>query len=94
MSEIARIDAAVARFDQALNRLEMNIAQKTNDAQQIARLAKEAEALQADRQRMAKDLELIKAKAVELVSTSRQAAGKIDQAMARIRSVLHSNSGA
>jgi DNA repair exonuclease SbcCD ATPase subunit len=94
MSEIARIDAAVARFDQALNRLEMNIAQKTNDAQQIARLAKEAEALQVDRQRMAKDLELIKAKAVELVTTSRQAAGKIDQAMARIRSVLHSNSGA
>ena len=94
MTEITRIDSAVARFDQALNKLETALAKKANDEQRLVSLAKEAETLQADRVRMARDLEVIKAKAAELVDTSRQAAGKIDQAMSRIRSVIHSNSGA
>ena len=34
----------------------------------------------------------LRAKATELVGTSKQAANKIDAAMSRIRAVLHSNS--
>ena len=38
-------------------------------------------------------LDLVRSKAGELVDTSKNAAGKIDAAMSRIRAVLHSNSG-
>jgi hypothetical protein len=94
MTETSRIDAALARFDNALLKFETENARKSNDYQRLAALANEAQALQSERQRMTRDLELLKTKAAELVSTTRLAAGKIDQAMGRIRAVLHSNSGA
>ena len=46
-----------------------------------------------DRSKLAHELDLVRSKAGELVDTSKQAAGKIDAAMSRIRAVLHSNSG-
>jgi 1,6-anhydro-N-acetylmuramate kinase len=94
MTETSRIDAVLARFDSALLKFEVESARKANDFQRLAALAEEAQALQSERQRMTRDLELLKSKAAELVSTTRLAAGKIDQAMSRIRAVLHSNSGA
>ena len=42
---------------------------------------------------MDRELAQVRVKAQELVDTSKQAVGKIDSAMSRIRSVLHSNSG-
>jgi predicted transcriptional regulator len=94
MADTNRLDTAMERFDLALNRFETSVAKNKNDAERLAALANEATVLQAERQKLARDLDQLKAKAAELVDTSRQAAGKIDNAMARIRSVLHSNSGA
>jgi hypothetical protein len=88
-----RIDSALSRFDQALLRLEQEAARKNNDYGKLVALARDAETMSAERQRLARDLELLKRKALELVDTSKQASGKIDQAMSRIRAVLHSNSG-
>jgi Domain of unknown function (DUF4164) len=92
MSETSRIDSALARFDQALLKLETEAARKNNDYGKLVALARDAEVMGAERQRLARDLELLKSKAMELVDTSKQASGKIDQAMSRIRAVLHSNS--
>ncbi len=94
MAETNRFDNALERFDTALNAFESSIAKKQNDTLRLQQLVSEAQVLQAERQKLARDLDLLKVKAAELVDTSRQAAGKIDNAMARIRSVLHSNSGA
>jgi hypothetical protein len=93
MRETNKIDSALARFDQALIRLETEAARKNNDYDKLVTLARDAEVMGAERQRLARDLELLKSKAMELVDTSKQASGKIDQAMSRIRAVLHSNSG-
>jgi predicted nucleic acid-binding Zn-ribbon protein len=94
MAEMNRFDTALERFDAALNAFESSIAKKQNDTLRLQQLVSEAQVLQSERQKLARDLDLLKTKAAELVDTSRQAAGKIDNAMARIRSVLHSNSGA
>ena len=61
--------------------------------QRVLELADEADALRKDRSKLAHELDLVRSKAGELVDTSKQAAGKIDAAMSRIRAVLHSNSG-
>jgi predicted nucleic acid-binding Zn-ribbon protein len=94
MIDSNRFDAALERFDLALSKFQNADAQKKGDLHRLQTLEKEAGLLQADRQKLARDLELLKTKALELVDTSKAAAGKIDSAMARIRSVLHSNSGA
>jgi predicted transcriptional regulator len=94
MADTNRFDAAMERFDSAMNTFEISVAKKHNDSERLAALTNESSVLQAERQKLARDLDLLKAKAAELVDTSKQAAGKIDNAMARIRSVLHSNSGA
>jgi len=47
----------------------------------------------AIRERLAQELDGVRAKANDLVSTNQKAVGKIDAAMSRIRAVLHSNSG-
>jgi hypothetical protein len=49
--------------------------------------------LRLDRSRLAQELDGVRAKANDLVSTNQRAVGKIDAAMSRIRAVLHSNSG-
>ncbi len=94
MAEPNRFEVAMERFDTALNTFETTVAKKRNDESRLNALVNEAAVLQSERQKLARDLDQLKAKAAELVDTSKQAAGKIDQAMARIRSVLHSNSGA
>ncbi len=81
-----RFDLAVRQFDGALGRL-------LETGKRAETLAHEAEALRKDRSKLANELDLVRSKANELVDTSKQAAGKIDAAMSRIRAVLHSNSG-
>ena len=66
----------------------------TGETQRLKALESSAVSIQRDQQRLNKELDLVRVKAAELVDTSKQAAGKIDTAMGRIRSVLHSNSGA
>ncbi len=88
-----KLDEAFQRFEEALERFEAVILRKTEDQKRMESLEGEAETLRRDRTRLGHELDLVRSKAGELVDTSKNAAGKIDAAMSRIRAVLHSNSG-
>ncbi len=94
MTEINKLDAAFGRFEKALTKFEMAMKSNTEETQRLKALESEAASIQRDQLRLNKELDQVRVKAAELVDTSKQAAGKIDTAMGRIRSVLHSNSGA
>ncbi len=94
MTEVNKLDAAFARFEKALGQFEVVMKSNTEETSRLKALEGEAASIQRDQQRLNKELDLVRVKAAELVDTSKQAAGKIDTAMGRIRSVLHSNSGA
>lgn len=91
MSGIHRLDEALARFEAALEAIEYAVAAKAGDERRVFELEGEAESLRRDRSRLATEIDMLRDKAGELVVTSRDAAGKIDAAMSRIRAVLHSN---
>jgi predicted nucleic acid-binding Zn-ribbon protein len=90
MAGIQKLDEAFLRFEAALRRLEAALAEKQGGAR-MAELESEAESLRREKTRLAHELDLVRGKAGELVDSSKQAAGKIDAAMSRIRAVLHSN---
>ena len=94
MTEVNKLDAAFARFEKALGQFEVVMKSNTEETSRLKALEGEAASIQRDQQRLNKELDQVRVKAAELVDTSKQAAGKIDTAMGRIRSVLHSNSGA
>jgi hypothetical protein len=86
-----RLDTAASKFDQALSRFEQVATRKVGDTTRLANLATEAAQLRSENERIVRDLDLVKVKAKELVDVSRQAVSRIDSAMSRIRSVLHTN---
>ena len=94
MTDVNKLDSAFARFEKALGQFEGAMKNNIDETQRLKALESEAASIQRDQQRLNKELDLVRVKAAELVDTSKQAAGKIDTAMGRIRSVLHSNSGA
>jgi Domain of unknown function (DUF4164) len=94
MTDAKKFDASLTRFEKALGLVEKAISEKREAFQKIQVLESHTAKLQLDRQQMDRDLAQVRVKAQELVDTSKQAAGKIDSAVSRIRAVLHSNSGA
>ncbi len=92
MAEIQKLDEALQRFEAALRGIEEAIASRAAGEKRYEALESETEVLRRDRTRLAHELDLVRNKATELVDTSKNAAGKIDAAMSRIRAVLHSNS--
>lgn len=86
-----KLDEAFVRFETALRQFEAALARKAGDMARVAELEAEAETLRRDRSKLARELDLVRTKAGELVDTSKSAAGKIDAAMSRIRAVLHTN---
>jgi len=93
MAGANKVDEAFGRFDGAMRQFEQALGRLHDTEKRAETLASEAEALRKDRSKLAHELDLVRSKANELVDTSKQAAGKIDAAMSRIRAVLHSNSG-
>ncbi len=93
MADTQKLDEAFQRFETALRQIEDAIVLKVNGQKRVETLESETETLRRDRVRLAHELDLVRSKATELVNTSKNAAGKIDVAMSRIRAVLHSNSG-
>ena len=93
MAIINKLDEAFQRFELALRQFEDAVAVKADGQRRVEELVGETETLRRDRTRLAHELDLVRSKAGELVDTSKNAAGKIDAAMSRIRAVLHSNSG-
>jgi hypothetical protein len=93
MTETRKFDDALVRFERAIARVEQAAVQRRENVLRLDMLEKQAVSLQAERQQLDTDLGRVRQKAAELVDTSKRAAGKIDSAVARIRSVLYSNSG-
>jgi hypothetical protein len=91
MAGIEKLDEAFQRFEKALRLFEEALARKTEGQARVADLETEAESLRKDKTRLTHELELVRSKAGELADTGKNAAGKIDAAMSRIRAVLHSN---
>lgn len=92
MADTQKLDEAFQRFEAALRQAEDAVARSADGQKRVADLESETENLRRDRIRLAHELDLVRSKASELVDTSKNAAGKIDAAMSRIRAVLHSNS--
>jgi ABC-type transporter Mla subunit MlaD len=80
MADTHKLDEAFDRFESALRQFEAALARRAGSLRESETLASE--------------LDQVKVKASELVDNNRKAVGRIDAAMSRIRSVLHSNSGA
>lgn len=93
MADTQKLDEAFQRFEMALRQIENTVTAKVDGQKRVDVLESETETLRRDRTRLAHELDLVRNKATELVDTSKNAAGKIDAAMSRIRAVLHSNSG-
>jgi hypothetical protein len=91
--ETRKLDQAFDRFEAALRQFEAALARHEDQLRRDDVLKGEAEALRLDRSRLAQELDEVRSKASDLVGTNRQAVGKIDAAMSRIRAVIHSNSG-
>jgi predicted nuclease with TOPRIM domain len=93
MADSTKFETSLQRFEQALKLVEASLARKQQENARLKTLEIEKATLESDKQRMDRELATVRVKAQELVDTSKQAVGKIDSAMSRIRSVLHSNSG-
>jgi multidrug resistance efflux pump len=93
MTEVRKFDEALVRFERAIAKVEQTAAARRETVARLEVLEKQAVNFQSERQQMDTDLGRVRAKAAELVDTSKKAAGKIDSAVSRIRSVLYSNSG-
>lgn len=93
MTDAKKFEAALTRFEKALDVVERTVADRREADRRMKAAEAQAAALASDRQRMDMELAQVRVKAAELVDTSKQAAGKIDSAVSRIRAVLYSNSG-
>jgi predicted nuclease with TOPRIM domain len=91
MAGIEKLDEAFQRFEAALRRFDEVVEKTAEGKSRLAELESEAESLKKDKTRLTHELELVRSKAGELADTGKNAAGKIDAAMSRIRAVLHSN---
>lgn len=92
MAEASKFDGALNRFEHALERVEDALKNRREMRSRLESLEAQTATMMSERQRIDLDLAKVRTKAAELVDTSRQAVGKIDSAVSRIRSVLHSNS--
>lgn len=93
MTEARKFDEALVRFERAIAKVEQATTQRRDTVSRLETLEKQAVNLEVERQQLDTDLGRVRAKAAELVDTSKKAAGKIDSAVSRIRAVLYSNSG-
>ena len=88
MASTSQLDKAIANFEQAMRQLEAAWAQSEQNQGKITKLNTEASALKEDRARLAGELDEVRARAEELTEASRQAARRIELAMARVRTVI------
>jgi chromosome segregation ATPase len=85
MAEVSKVDEALNRFEAALRRLEtavMRVHENGSD------LPSTSPSLLDDREQLAQEISDVRAKANELAERNRNAASKIDSAMAKIKLVL------
>jgi hypothetical protein len=88
MTDASPFDAAAARLSKSLDVLEAAIDRKLEIERSRAILTEQVHALDADRSRLAADLDTQTARARRLESVNREIARRLDAAMDNIRSVL------
>lgn len=86
--EPSRLEAAASRLTSALAALETAVARKLEADRGQAVVQKQIEALQADRARLAEDLDRAADRAAVLEQANREVARRLDVAMDTIRGVL------
>jgi hypothetical protein len=82
------IDTATRRLTEALDTLDAAVDRRLEIERSRAILTEQVHALDADRARLAADLDSQMARARRLESTNRDIAGRLDAAMESIRQVL------
>jgi hypothetical protein len=93
MADTPKLEMAFGRFELAVRQFEAVLVRRAEVEQRALAAQGEAEALRIDRTKLAQELDSVRAKASDLIDTSKKAVNKIDAAMSRIRAVLHSNQG-
>lgn len=88
MSDPAAIEQAVRRLSQALDLLDAAVERRNEIDRGRAILAEQVHALDADRAKLAADLDAQVAKARSLESANREVSRRLDAAMDNIRQVL------
>jgi len=88
MASKSQLDQAIAHFEQAMRQLEAAWAQTEQNYGKITKLNTEASALKEDRAKLAGELDEVRARADDLAEASRQAARRIELAMARVKTVI------
>jgi chromosome segregation ATPase len=88
MTDQTNIEAATKRLMQALDGLESAIDRRAEIDKSRAILTEQVHALDADRSRLAADLDTQTARARKLEAANRDIARRLDTAMENIRSVL------
>ncbi|AVO44238.1 hypothetical protein C6569_03655 [Phreatobacter cathodiphilus] len=84
----SRLETAASRLKTALAALETAVARKLENDRQHAVVHKQVEALQADRSRLAEDLDRSADRVAGLESVNREVARRLDLTMDAIRGVL------
>ncbi len=90
MTDQNAIDSATRRFTQALDMLDAAVDRRIEIDRSRALLVEQVHALDADRSRLAADLDAQTAKARKLEIVNRDIAQRLDAAMENIRLVLES----
>jgi hypothetical protein len=88
MSDPNLIEAATRRLSLALDQLEAAADRRMEIERSRAILTEQVHALDADRSKLAADLDVETARARRLEAANRDIAGRLDAAMQNIRSVL------
>jgi hypothetical protein len=88
MSEQSAVDVATRRLTRALDQLEAAADRRIEIERSRAILTEQVHALDADRSKLAADLDAQTARARRLEAANRDIARRLDAAMANIRTVL------
>jgi hypothetical protein len=88
MNDQTTIAAATRRLTQALDALDAAVDRRLESERGEARLAERLHALDADRSRLASELDVETARSRQLESAHREIARRIDTAIDNIRSVI------
>lgn len=88
MSDPSTVEKAIGRFETALHKLETSMVKIHEKGAQLSSSQGETDALRADHKKVSQELESVRTKANQLADVNRQAAKRVDQAMARINKVL------
>jgi hypothetical protein len=91
MTEASAIEAASKRLALALDALEAAVERRREAARGHDALAEQVHVLDADRAKLASDLDMAAARAKTLETANREIARRLDVAIETIRGVLESN---